>query len=387
MLRAENDPRSVGHDQQQVHAHLEQLGCPPYPAFVDFLLRYAGLEFNVGDPADKNCERYRLCSLNDSGIVAFDEEWQQWRLDVGALFETALGPDGAVYEWLKAHYGHPAWPAWTKAASTMEVYIEQRALRHWVKINQLPSDGATTSHPDAAARIAEAFGLQPVVEASDDVGGWWSGKFFLVQTSPICLPFGKRYSLGIYWVEKNAAMERALDAQIASLVEPSLAAWRTTPEFYQWRRTGEEVDLDRIPTPAELPSVSFRVFARDWLTRCYETGQVDAAPPEDDAALHDYLRQNAAQWQRQEKLEPLYFAAAGLLAFGHKEYFEVMLGTMPRHAGTGWPAPLWAAKYFRNLMFELPFCPVDETAEALEWWREKSGGLQWSEEKGCYSSF
>ena len=390
MLRLENDPQAIGHPEEQVHAHLKQLACPAYRPFVDYLLRYAGLVFNVGRHGEESCERYRLSSLRDSEVVAFDARARDWLLDIGgwvdAQFQTTMGPSGAVDVWSRPHFAHPSEPARRREASNIETYLDRCALRHWVRTNDFPSDGLPTSHPDAARRIAEAYGLQPVVEASDDVGGWWEGRSFVLATEPLQLPFGTRFSLEIYWVEKDPEIERDLDGLIIGFLEPHLAPSRTVPEFYEYRRTGnEDIYWERAVTPAELPSASFRTFSRHRLARCYETGQIDIAPPEEDGALQDYLRQNLVRWQNQGQLEPAYYAAAGLLAFGHKGYFAVMLNAMPRDALSAWPQPLWAAKYFRFLLFSLPFCPVQETAKALAWWDDNLSRLRWSEEEGKYT--
>ena len=392
MLSRENDESQIGHTEEEVVAYFEEYGCPLYRPFVDALVRYAGLSYLThGDEKS----RVEFATLDGRVLRPRDRQldaWKQamgddlWQLDFGgnrlAPGYDGMRPDGTIVLCcLKDDRLYPL-------ASNIEIYLENDAMSWWLREHNFLVDGFDTSCYGAGTVVAEAFGLPPVAEATDEyVQWWWNGNIAVDCRKMIFAWFGERLSVRVLWSDETQEIPERLDEIIASFLEPHVLARRRRKRETSPRRLQDELSWDREyrPLPEEREAHSFRVFARIGLQRLHEKGMIDAPPPADKPLLQEYLENRITQWMAEGNTLATYYAAAGLVAFGHAEHIETLLSNMPRDAATSWPDPLWAAKYVRNLCV-IQNCPISQTDQFLQRLRgDDKLAPCWDSERESYS--
>jgi hypothetical protein len=385
MLARNNSESTVENLPDRVRDYLEELACPPYPAFIHYFTHYAGLRFPVpwrrGSPI-----LYSFPSLNDTYCcLKWCEGIQEWHLyccqQDCAQVAIEMKPDGTIV----CNHGSGRWS--DGLASSIEKYIEDLSIVDAVGRNQdLVVDFVQTSCSQAASRLAHQHDLPPVPEASDQYIQWW-----MTDTCGIgCAVTGswrpadkKRRNVLAFWPRRDAALDDHLTERLTELVEPHFQLRRRLPGFRAARdREESQAEFEEVIRRREAHAAhSFRVFAHRWLTTLAQTTETIPLPPERDEAFEAYLVESHATANRLGNSRILYYSAVGLAAFGHKEALEDILDHLPRDAASCWDQPLWAGQYLGLLLpNDARACPVEETEKLRNRLRTRPEPLRWSAE-------
>jgi hypothetical protein len=381
LLDRSNSESTVGDPPDKVRAFLENLTCPPYPAFVRYFTHYAGLKMTI--PWRQGPLLYSFPSLADNvTCLRWDRGVQEWRLyccqQETAPVKIEMKPDGT----LVCNHGRGRWS--DGLASSIEKYIENLSIKDTVERNaDLVVDFVQTGCSERATRLAHRHGLTPVPEASDQYVQWW-----MTETCGIRLsvtgswrPADKmRRNVLAFWPRRDAALDDQFTEELTGLVEPHFQFRRRLPGFRASRdRPVAQADFQEVGRYQEAhPAHSFRVFARRWLTALAQGTAAIAIPPDAETLFEAYLVECHATAKRLGNTRLTYYAAVGLAAFGHQSVLEDILDHLPRGEDSCWDHPLWAGQYLEFLLpNDAMYCPVEETEKLRSRLRARPEPLRW----------
>ena len=370
MLSAADEEEGGQCDEATARHWLTAKGMPVSERFVDYLTQYAGLEFDVA--SEHRRRRHRFLSIENGIWASSNRSTQEWQLPIGGVKDDIesplyMRPDGQ----LLIEFGQRN----VRQYSSIEFYIEDLALYDQLDAQEYCIDGLVITQPHAGRMLADKYGLPVVREATDEFLQWWQSDELTIRTTECVHHTGQYYGLLLAWPHDNTETEALMVEELLSLVEPRWRAHIPSEERRHYRRTGE---LVRVEVPP--PTHSFREFSREGLYRLSVAGIIAQGPPGDETGFHEYLTRVYPLWQSHNNAIAMYYAAVGLVSFGHKEHLATVIRYAPRDQHAYWPEPMWACKYLRTTMLGWPYCPLEDSDKALEWVCGAQDDIEWDPE-------